>query len=423
MCLTSAARQRFRLLSAVLFLGLFCNPSTGRQVDESPRQLYLLAATPTQHTDKTYPATLYRVTGDKKLKPVRELVAQADGVRFVQAWGNAILVAFPHLTTTTFSIVHTQGPMLPDNIVFNPHPYDLTTDPHGMIVAASLASAAEPPGSFARELVPLSPDFSDPAKGTLVSVSSGPAQAEPRITKNSWNDYAALRYEGIPGGPTGSPGLTGSALGDNFVISVSGHTIVIDTLPPSLRGIGKKIRAAIVVASERYLALTVERSQEEMSSASLPDSTEAFVHDRARDRWAAIRVEGSASAMRLCGPWLATIVGMWNPDHRPSPGRDSERSQETDRLPNVRDLYATFAGRWLWRPGILVLQNLADGRKIRIETGQEDSEVLWVGSDTVLYRVNDTIYQAKIVADHLQDTTLVVKDEDVPEIHWVFWSP
>jgi hypothetical protein len=113
---------------------------------------------------------------------------------------------------------------------------------------------------------------------------------------------------------------------------------------------------------------------------------------------------------------------MRNPDHQPGPGRKSERSRETDRLPNVQEQYSIFAGKWVLAPGILVLQNLADGRKIRIETGQEDSEILRVEGETVLYRVNDTIYQAKIVGDQIKDAIVIVKDEDVPEIHWAFWS-
>ena len=40
--------------------------------------------------------------------------------------------------------------------------------------------------------------------------------------------------------------------------------------------------------------------------------------------------------------------------------------------------------------------------------------------DEVLYRVNDTIYQAKIVGDKLQAASVLVEDVDVPEIHWVF---
>lgn len=69
-----------------------------------------------------------------------------------------------------------------------------------------------------------------------------------------------------------------------------------------------------------------------------------------------------------------------------------------------------------------MLQNLGDGRKIRIETDQEDSEILWADDNSALYRVNDAIYQAQIIGDKLQDTTMIVKDQDVPEIHWVFWS-
>jgi hypothetical protein len=45
-----------------------------------------------------------------------------------------------------------------------------------------------------------------------------------------------------------------------------------------------------------------------------------------------------------------------------------------------------------------------------------------VEDDVVLYRVNDAIYQARIDGEQLKDITLVVKGEDVPEVHWAFWS-
>jgi len=40
----------------------------------------------------------------------------------------------------------------------------------------------------------------------------------------------------------------------------------------------------------------------------------------------------------------------------------------------------------------------------------------------VLYRINDTIYQAKIVGDQLKDATVVVKTRMSLKIHWAFWS-
>ncbi len=60
---------------------------------------------------------------------------------------------------------------------------------------------------------------------------------------------------------------------------------------------------------------------------------------------------------------------------------------------------------------------------ITIDTGQQDSEVLDVRKDgLVLYRMNDEILSAQIEGDKLSAPTLVVKGEDVPEVHWVFWS-
>ncbi|MGH9397860.1 MAG: hypothetical protein ACRD18_13550 [Terriglobia bacterium] len=74
-------------------------------------------------------------------------------------------------------------------------------------------------------------------------------------------------------------------------------------------------------------------------------------------------------------------------------------------------------------PGTLILDNLVDGRRITLHTHEEDSEILDVRSDgLVLYRVNDEIFSAHIEGDKLGPSTLVVKDTDVPEVHWAFWS-
>ncbi|MGH9775894.1 MAG: hypothetical protein ACRD50_13205 [Candidatus Acidiferrales bacterium] len=414
-------RRRYRLFCAELLFLMGCWTLASGQGTAPPRGLYLLAATPTEHSPQTYPAILYSVSAEKKLKMVREVVPQADGVRLVQAWGNAIFVTHPHLITTSVSVIHTDEPLRADDVVFNPHAFDAMSNPHGLFVGDGGVALAEPQPFYIDQLYPLSPDFGDPTKGTLVSVSGEALAGRSRIKFNAWDEYAALRHDGGLGGPAITAGLIGSAEDGNLVITKAGHSTVVDKLPPSLRGKSRKIVPVIVAASREYLVLILQNTAEEVSSGNLGASMEAFVHDRVRDLWKTIQIEGNSSASRLSGAWLTTIVGMWNPDHKPSPGRDNERSQATDRLPNVQELYATYEGRWIWRPGDLILQNLADGRKIRIETGQEDSEILLVEGETVLYRVNDTIYQAKIAGEKLQDSAVVVKDEDVPEIHWVFW--
>jgi hypothetical protein len=68
------------------------------------------------------------------------------------------------------------------------------------------------------------------------------------------------------------------------------------------------------------------------------------------------------------------------------------------------------------------LLNLETKQKVRVHTGEEDSEILWVGNERVLYRVNDTIYQASIAGDRVKDVSVLVKADDVTEIHWVFWA-
>ena len=158
-----------------------------------------------------------------------------------------------------------------------------------------------------------------------------------------------------------------------------------------------------------------------------------YVHDRRLNTWKEIKSAATAGyARRIFGSWLATIVvvytiGEGNPEN---PGRKNERGCEIQErgcqaqlLPDVRDLYPEVAAREVSIPGTLLLDNLEDGRRITLDTRQEDSEILDVRNDgLVLYRVNDSIFAGQIEGDKLSKPTLVVKDDDVPEVHWVFWS-
>jgi hypothetical protein len=128
------------------------------------------------------------------------------------------------------------------------------------------------------------------------------------------------------------------------------------------------------------------------------------------------------SGMRLFGSWLTTRVTYRTNDRTRGPGVMNERASGTFNLPNVEELYASTDNFYRF-PGILMLENLDDGRDIRIMTNQEDSEVLYVRNNTVFYRVNDAIYASRIEQDRLDSPELLVRDDDVPEVHWMFWSP
>jgi hypothetical protein len=328
----------------------------------------------------------------------------------VRASDNAIFVVSPNIAVTTVSVVHTDDPTRKDDVVVSEK--RVFPGDGGTVVAS-------PQGSTEELLLPWIKDSSDPTHIvlTLASISSDPSQSGPRVKFNNWDDYAALRYEGGTGGPELIAPPACIARSGKLEV-VHDPPIIVDSLPPELDETNSKLGISVEAVSEGYLVLRAfDPTTEERAS-----SEKMFVHDRVKGRWSTIQIEGNWSDVRLFGPWLATLVRMDNPDKKPGLGRESEPDGSVDGLPDIQYEYSMWAGRFYWMPGELVLQNLIDGRKIRIETDAEDSEILWAGPDTVLYRVNDTILQARIVGDKLQDTTVIVKDGDVPGVHWVFWS-
>ena len=378
--------------------------------------LYLLSGTSTEHSPgAAFPVRLYRVDVEKKLRPVRDVIPRTDGLRVAYAWGGRIGIIHPAIVSTTISIVHEDKPMLADDVVFNPR---------GLFPDDTAIAVAEPRGYPVHFLIPLLEDASDPRRlrGVLAVISADPSQSGPRVRLNEWEEYATLRCEGAPGGPAIFPALVGQNVDGRLAISVYGHLVMLDELPSELRRRNEAAALGIIAASQDYLVVPKPRTREEMGSPNPPDFVEGFVHVRSTGAWKRIRIDGNSSSSRLFGVWLASDVAKWNPEHTESPGRENERDTGSGLLPSVRSGYQNFRGRWNWSPGVLTLQNLVDERKIRIETGQEDSEILRADGDVVLYRVNDTIYQARIEGDQLKDTSVVVKDEDVPEIHWAFWS-
>jgi len=89
------------------------------------------------------------------------------------------------------------------------------------------------------------------------------------------------------------------------------------------------------------------------------------------------------------------------------------------RRPNIRGQYPSD----LYMPGEIDIYNFQDGREVAIRTGQQDSEVLDVSkSGQVVYRVNDKIFLSQIEGTQLTRAALIAQGDDVPEVHWAFWS-
>jgi hypothetical protein len=391
--------------------------------------LFLLAGTCfLNDTSDTFPATLYTVSAQHTLRLFRTVVPGSEGTTNVlDDTQGRIYVVFPSdlavPAPTGVSVVHERRPWESDLVGFNPNAMALW--PYG--VATALGSGSE---SYA--LLPLFREPPSTVKGhaafmryiaratTLVAVAGNPPARGPRVTKNDWDLYNHLTFSGTPGGPGYYPPPEAAVVGGNLVVRYGGRTVIVDRAPPGLAQATSGPQVRIVAATRRFVVTWLYRTSDRFAPATY------HVHDRQLGRWGLVKLSSSSPDSRIFGPWLATIAmsyaggTAWSDRN---PGHDDERSGWVkDLLPNVKQQFDAMR-MFSVIPGVLVLDNLADGRRITLDTHEEDSEILDVRKDgLVLYRVNDEIFSAQIQGDKLSAPTLAVKGEDVPEIHWAFWS-
>lgn len=380
--------------------------------------VYFIAATPAQaDTPRWYPAALYALGEKQKLRLVRQVfTAQqyfsglADDLhgRIYLAAGKAI------------SVIHEDDPEREDLVSlggFDNFPC------WGTVQGEDLASRVQfCYGPEIREVL------GDAVPG------------KPRVGPGSWAKFKWMQYGGENGGPFQMQPPLAEIAGANLVMPYSIRPeVVLAQLPPELAASPAKGRNARIIAStDRYLAiwLTPEYMLGHTISTANPDHDEPLhvpVLYRATNKWKTLELPTAVSsitnpAIRIFGDWLVTTRMEWRPgppgSGSGSPGKENERLADLDSgVPDIRDeYYNRFLN--LYIPGRLLIQNLVDGRKLTLETGQEDSEVLAIRADgQILYRVNDSIYSARISDKQIEVSTLVVKDDNAPDVHWAFWGP
>jgi len=379
----------------------------------APEQLYMVAATPAQG----YPITVYKTGEKNKLAPVRTIVA-SDGDVTVTPSDDALFFTDPSEKPTRVTVLHFTDPLRDDQVPVNP----------GELVSELSLMMTAKPGSgreqFLLPLIELGKNGSL-SKQPLVSVSVNADGAQQRVQPGNWEVYQSLRFEGVPGGPSINWLPEARVIGGQIVLSRFGrieqHHVPLAAPPEALSQLNPETDPlAILASSDNYLVVCRLTLNSSHDAESVATPFILYVLHRRTGRWQTIQAEGFAG-VRLLGPWLTVDVTMPNPERKPGPGRDKERSSDSDRLPSVQGAYDFLQG-FQYRPGILDLYNLEDGATLQIKTGQEDSEVLGVRNGAVLYRAGDSIYRAALTGHTLGEPALVAHDEDVPEIHWLFWS-
>ena len=434
MCRASAIPRRIRWgARACAIVAMICSLSIASAA--KGRTLFLLTGTFLNDAGQTFPVRLYTVSTDHKLKLFREVVPGSEGLyEALDDTAGNIYVAFPYFNgvsraPTRVSIVHESQPALVDVVGFNPT---------GMLNwdRATATSVAPDLKSYALfTLFPVSAVHVDDhvafmrlirgSATSLVAIGGQRPVKGPRVTRDQWGFYSHLTFYGSPGGP--GQYFTPQAVveGGNLVMHLGGKTILVDQAPPELTASAAAPRTVwILAANSEFLASVPLGNGPENFAAPAPATI--YVHNRQSNTWKEIRSAGNMPECRIFGPWLATMVRTGIGPGRGSdtnPGHNDESHQWIkDYRPDVREEFGAID--FLFDiPGIFTLDNLIDGRQVTLKTNQEDSEVLDVRKNgLVLYRVNDEIYSAQIEGDKLSAPTLVAKGDDVPEVHWAFWS-
>jgi hypothetical protein len=386
------------------------------QTKTKGEDLYLLAETPADYHVGGSGLSLYALGASHTLKLIREIVPVPDpahpgdfgnGVWAVRDdMGDKIYVAYPNIVPSTVSIIHKERPALNDEVEFNPqHLTVLTTD-------FGIAAGEGRQSYLLCTFLPSFEAYKRSVRSSLVSIAGDMPANGPRVRQGDWTMFNSFRYQGAPGGEGRLTGI--DPLGyikDNHLRMRAeagpppySMKLDLDSVPPFPIAGDPGDTLFIVAANARYFAfIPLIHSPEHPFPYPVPPYV--CVHDRNRNTWKKLTSSSTVpNTRKIFASWLATIVEVPHPGEVvENPGAKDESTQTSI-------------------PGTLVLDNLEDGRRIILDTGQEDSEILTVRHDgLVLYRVNDSIFAAQIAGDKLTKPSLVVEDDDVPEVHWVFW--
>ncbi len=389
-------------------LGMGQNHSADKFTD-----LALLSGTPTNYGPVSYPVNLYQIDANRRLKLVREIVSAKDGLYSVRDdLEGTLWIAFPHVIPTRVSLIHAGQPTVKDEVEFNHK---------AQIVLNSRAALAAADHLGSRELFPIAPqDTNSSSDPTLVGVLNDQS-VKNRLLSDDWSDYQGLRFAGVGGGP--QPDFTPMATlsGGKLAMVIGAQRIVLQSTPSAVPSSKISSTVAILASTDRFLVFNIAPAVEELSSGKIID-TRTFIYDRKLNSWKHLDIPSNSPRTRIFGFWMVTTVENWKPDNADNPGRTNERNFATTLLPNVREEYSVLEGANNYIPGTLILDNLESGKRAVLQTNQEDSEVLMIQQDLILYRINDEIFEGQIVGEKVINASLLVKDADVPEIHWTFMA-
>lgn len=115
-----------------------------------------------------------------------------------------------------------------------------------------------------------------------------------------------------------------------------------------------------------------------------------YIYDKRLQQWNQLTVEGVYSHIQLFDPWLLIQQGF----------EDKRRSHAPSILTGKYTFYHLESHeQFEWQ-------------------ADSDTEVLGIWENTILYRQEDELFEADIVATKMEETRLLAKDPAIRDVHW-----
>lgn len=358
---------------------------------ENVRALYLVSATPTSKRSYGYASHLLTLDpGRAELIPIRRL---QEAVDFVLEYKEGGLLAVGALGGGTAEIIDERNPAtgwpatLADPIVVDNFFLVLEGRLHyGAITAPKRLEA--------------------PARLVTRKIDHLSGVAEEIESERSLRRYYV--GDGLHGG-FGDAQSTQHAWFDGNV--VEWERTRVPWKPPNWGGQGL---IAFHASTASYLIASREDSADVVKSGEWGESV-AWIMDRTTNAWVAWRVPGTKLWPRVFRDWVTmnvTRIDATRTDSLVSLPKDEQGR------PDIRALDPTIR-----HSGTLLLRNFKTGESHRIETKENDCEVLLIEGRTVFYRANDAILEGELnPRQEVVEGRVVIRGAEVPGIHWAFYG-
>lgn len=233
--------------------------------------------------------------------------------------------------------------------------------------------------------------------------------------------YKEFAIDGFVGGMISSNNLafvrrTNDEGGLEYRDAVARVPLPVSLPPGSEQLIDKVLSTGLYISNSELLVFSLGAKRDARETTK----SHFLVVERAKGEWHRIEVPLKISLPRAFGPWLACHIRERREPFQPSPGADA-RSTESRRTGATYDFVAEIFD--LYQPGLIWLYHVPTRRTITEETGQGDTEVLWVADERVLYRCDRTLYEARIDGTRLVDRRKLIERDFIADVHWVFYGP